>query len=514
MDVGFLPMGDIIWLKARGASGSCAWGSWLSAKSPRLRDIHEYLLVFAKQDYSRPDTGVSDIDRDEFMSSTLSAWEIFPESAKRVGHPAPFPIELAETVIRLYSYVGDVVLDPFVGSGTTCIAAVLNDRHYVGFDTVREYCELVETGLAEAIAAKASGGTLSERRPSMARVKTETTELSLAFGILGTEDPLHVSAEELATLFRNTVHPSKYERFRGEFVAPRNRELYQKLHGLGLTLRERFQPFSGVADLEWCGPIQQAQTTTASIDLTVANLDVSVKAGSDIIRNFSPYNLLISLPQGSAEAQKAAHWYLRQAPMQYQALYHLVRSAGLMNLPPDVATFEDQATRQERRMVQATIKGLPSDVKSSYDDLYLKLCYEVAARSAEVFNSYFKKSMQGITRNSVLEGFSRLFFRLDSGAYVLAGIEKRRPFAVMVPQLTRWKSEWKIQSVGATPNLKRGQSVVDFLITYQSRADKSSHSARFHAELRWSHGKFGARPEAKLYKDFSTRDVAFFDSIV
>lgn len=138
----FLPMGEIIWQKAKGASGNCAWGSWQSAKSPRLRDIHEYLLVFAKQDFSRPDRGESDIGRDEFMASTLSIWEIPPESARRVGHPAPFPVELASRVLRLYSYVGDVVLDPFAGSGTTCVAAVENQRHFVGVEISETYCQL------------------------------------------------------------------------------------------------------------------------------------------------------------------------------------------------------------------------------------------------------------------------------------------------------------------------------------------------------------------------------------
>lgn len=145
MRVGFLPMGEIIWQKARGASGSCAWGSWQSAKAPRLRDIHEYLLVFAKQDFSRPDRGVSDIGRDEFMDATLSIWEIPPESAKRVGHPAPFPVELAARVIRLYSYVDDVVLDPFMGAGTTCVAAAANARRYVGYDVEPAYCELAQS---------------------------------------------------------------------------------------------------------------------------------------------------------------------------------------------------------------------------------------------------------------------------------------------------------------------------------------------------------------------------------
>jgi modification methylase len=150
LDVGYLPMGEIIWEKARGANGSCAWGSWMSARSPRLRDVHEYLLVFAKESYARPDTGTSDIERDEFMRATLSIWSIRPESARRVGHPAPFPLELADRVIRLYSFRGDVVLDPFMGSGTTCVAALQSGRHYVGYDISHEYCDLAERRIAVA----------------------------------------------------------------------------------------------------------------------------------------------------------------------------------------------------------------------------------------------------------------------------------------------------------------------------------------------------------------------------
>ena len=182
MDVGFLPMGEIIWQKARGASASCAWGSWKSAKSPRLRDIHEYLLVFAKQSFSRPDSGTSDIGRDEFLDATLSIWEIPPESAKKVGHPAPFPVELAERVIKLYSYVDDVVLDPFVGSGSTCIAAVRTKRHYVGFDISEEYCELAESSIAEAHELSLTGNHAIPRRTSMARSKPRALSSQLPLG--------------------------------------------------------------------------------------------------------------------------------------------------------------------------------------------------------------------------------------------------------------------------------------------------------------------------------------------
>ncbi len=148
-EIGFLPMGEIIWQKGKGASGNCAWGSWKSAKSPRLRDLHEYLLVFAKDSFSRPDRGESDISPEEFMEATLSVWQIPAESARKVGHPAPFPLALAERVIRLYSYVGDVVLDPFCGSGTTCLAAKGLGRHYVGVEVEKGYCELAERRLGE-----------------------------------------------------------------------------------------------------------------------------------------------------------------------------------------------------------------------------------------------------------------------------------------------------------------------------------------------------------------------------
>lgn len=164
MEIGFLPAGEIIWQKGKGMSGSCAWGSWMSAKAPRLRDLHEYLLVFVKEDFSRPDKGRSTFtDKEEFMTSTLSVWDILPESAKRVGHPAPFPVELADRVIRLYSYAEDVVLDPFNGSGTTCVSALQNGRYFVGYDIDPDYCELARSRIEEAkVSMSKCNGTMDK----------------------------------------------------------------------------------------------------------------------------------------------------------------------------------------------------------------------------------------------------------------------------------------------------------------------------------------------------------------
>lgn len=151
--IGFLPMGDIIGVKGAGVNRSCAWGSWKSAKAPCLRSIHEYLLVFAKETNIRPDSGNSDISSQEFMQSTLSVWQMQPAQASRIGHPAPFPLELPKRVIQLYTYQNDIVLDPFVGSGTTCIAAKQLHRRYVGIDRESTYCQLARKRLAATQAA-------------------------------------------------------------------------------------------------------------------------------------------------------------------------------------------------------------------------------------------------------------------------------------------------------------------------------------------------------------------------
>lgn len=144
LDLGFLMRGEIIWDKSTSAGGSCAWGSWMSASNPVLRDYHEYILVFSKDSYSKDKRQIKrdTITKEDFIKWTQSVWTFPAVNAKKIGHPAPFPIELPHRLINLYSYEGDVVLDPFCGSGTTCIAAVQNNRNYIGYDNDEKYIEL------------------------------------------------------------------------------------------------------------------------------------------------------------------------------------------------------------------------------------------------------------------------------------------------------------------------------------------------------------------------------------
>jgi site-specific DNA-methyltransferase (adenine-specific) len=174
-ELGLLLRGEIIWQKGRGAGGSCAWGSFQRPGNPVLRDVTERILVASKGRFDRavdarsrasagmPSTGTMTVD--DFLEATLDVWELAPESARRVGHPAPFPVELPRRLIDLYTYEGDLVLDPFMGAGSTAVAAVRSGRHFVGFDTDSGY---VEAALAriEAERGALAGGPAVEVPPT------------------------------------------------------------------------------------------------------------------------------------------------------------------------------------------------------------------------------------------------------------------------------------------------------------------------------------------------------------
>ena len=158
-DLRLLLRGELIWQKAEGATGSCAWGSFRSAANPVLRDISERVIVASKGRFDRARSvsqraveGLpheSTMLTEDFMASTLDIWSIPAESARRVGHPAPFPVELPEQLIRLYTFRDDLVLDPFMGSGSALVAAARLSRRYVGYDLDSEYVEIARRRVTE-----------------------------------------------------------------------------------------------------------------------------------------------------------------------------------------------------------------------------------------------------------------------------------------------------------------------------------------------------------------------------
>ncbi len=182
-DLGLLLRGELVWQKGEGASGSCAWGSFRSAANPVLRDVTERVVIASKGRFDRARSADqreaaglpsrSTMTADEFMALTLDVWSIPSESARRVGHPAPFPVELPEQLIRLYTFADDLVIDPFMGSGSTLVAAARLGRRYVGYDLDASYIEIARSRVAEAHRAAAAGEPADDAREHDAHLVDE-----------------------------------------------------------------------------------------------------------------------------------------------------------------------------------------------------------------------------------------------------------------------------------------------------------------------------------------------------
>jgi site-specific DNA-methyltransferase (adenine-specific) len=154
INLGFLMRGEIIWDKSASAGSSTAWGSWKSSSNPTLRDVHEYILIFSKSHFKREkiEERPNTITRDEFLENTKSVWTFPTVSAKKIGHPAPFPIELPYRIIQLYSYKDEIVLDPFMGCYDDQ-SEVLTENGFKLFENIKKSDKIayLENGLLRFI---------------------------------------------------------------------------------------------------------------------------------------------------------------------------------------------------------------------------------------------------------------------------------------------------------------------------------------------------------------------------
>jgi len=346
----------------------------------------------------------------------------------------------------------------------------------------------------------------------MPSLKTECSELSVAFGLLN-EELLSVNTNGLDSLFESTLSLTKYASSKTEYLDKYN--IYERMVGVGKSLRENYGPLNGLSSLKWLGPTQQATTTTMAKDLLAGTIPISIKLNSNVVTNFSPYNLFISVPTGGAPARGSTNWYLEKAPGKFQAIYSFARDRCPFILPTDVSDFERNANGKTRRALESEILKLTGTDKEQFSKLYIDFSHEVASESAATFNTNLASALRGRSKNAVIETVCKAFFRMNATEYLICGLDKNVEFGMMVPDLTTWKRNWKLNSILASGDMKREQPRVNIEIKIQDKRNTSNtYSFDFHAEVRWSHGKFRGKPEAKLYKDFVWNDVPFFNKII
>jgi len=345
----------------------------------------------------------------------------------------------------------------------------------------------------------------------MPTAKTECTELSVGFGLLDVL-PGGLSEEQIRNLFSGSLPIDKYYNYLHEYASKPN--LYNEFLDIGRQLRNSYPLFTHLSQVTWTGPQKQAATTSASKDLIAANVPISVKNKSNVVLNPSPYNLFVTIPSGSMPATSSENWYHETDPNGIQALYLFVQMRSQLALPVTFTTFEETASRTDRDNLQECIGNFSGNPKREFSELYRDMCRNVSITSANMFNNNLQTALSSNIRNSVLENIVKQFFRVNAVPYILVGLDDNHSFGLQIPDITGWKKSWRIINLTASPDLSRGQSVVNIQMIVQERTSKVNHTMDFHIEIRWSHGKFCGNPEAKLYKEFAWSSVPFFTNLI
>jgi site-specific DNA-methyltransferase (adenine-specific) len=289
--LGLLLRGEVIWRKGRGTSGSCAWGTYQKPVNPVLRDLTERVVIASKGRFDRAlnparraGAGLphrSTITKDEYMDATLDLWELPTESASRVGHPAPFSVELPRRLIELYTFEGDLVVDPFMGSGSTAVAAVRTGRHFVGFDTDPAYVAAAK----ERIERERAG--LAAEPPVRVQVPHQKTTPTSA------RDAITIG-EQTRDVVAQLLHDAGFTEVR---------QPTRPVHGIDVALTAR-----GADGRAWCVEIVGGRTTGAT-GLRSLDAVLRVLGKATLLRAASPETGLLvlspSLPVRSSRPAKA-----------------------------------------------------------------------------------------------------------------------------------------------------------------------------------------------------------------
>lgn len=333
----------------------------------------------------------------------------------------------------------------------------------------------------------------------MPRDNTEATEISVGLGLLGLS-PLNATEPQVQGGFGGSVNASQYRRFVAEYR--KGERKYRQFFNLGCELKRSYPPFAKthIERVIWEGPNRQAKKSDVARDLFAEGTSISIKDKSNVVYNSSPYNLFVTLPKGEGRETRSADWYLQVAPSEYRQLYACARSSWWPELPERIEDYYLHIGPDVFWGRKDFGKIIPKNGNNEFNQLYVHFSHVVATESARIFNENLQASLSTGKRSSVIELILGRFFRIDDQEYIFCGLEGRKPFGVVIPGLTAWKREWQFMELEATPGLARDQPVVDFTIGLKNRETRQRITRTFHAEVRWSHGKFCGNPEAKVYK--------------
>jgi len=482
IEIGYLMRGEIIWIKGKGASGSCAWGSWMSASNPSLRDVHEYVLVFSKGRFDRVVKGENSISRDAFMRDTLSVWEIAPASAKQVGHPAPFPVELPQRLIELYTFQGDLVLDPFCGAGATCVAASETGRHYVGYDIDAHYVELAQMrvrGSATEVATPRGLKTKVTEAVTAVAMAGEHAALTDAMAADGPPPVQNLTAGDWEAIARAYAHGQLRREFETAFANGRH---FFEAELAGAKPKT----------IEWRGGKRTLYHHDIPVDISVNSVYlVSCKYNSKVLRNPSPHALF---DEALVSRSRGKDWYQEVAPKEYRALYRAcVQAAGLDDMPNDPGKL----TREQRsQLKRAFPRRLPAELEGPYRSMARAVAAESARRWSE--------SLRGGERDMLLR-----LLRISAVDYFMLGMHRGKPRRLKLVNSADWNARYSVVSFTAAPDEAALQPQVNWEAVV--REGKAQHTVKGHVEVRWSHGKFCGNPEAKVYLDTPAEDVPGYE---
>ena len=348
----------------------------------------------------------------------------------------------------------------------------------------------------------------------MASHKTEATELSLAFGLLGINDPLSIDASEIDYLFEGTLSKRKFEEYKNDFLSDIN-SLCRKMVSVGVEVRRNHQHIKNYSTLKWTGPSNIFITTALAKDIEIGVIAVSAKAKSDVVSNNSPFNLIEAYPSSTVSLQeRSPNWYLEVSREEFQEYYSIFRDLCFPEQPETVEMFLKSTTTKERKALVKNANFLDDENKRILKEAYLKMCHSVAEESSLRFNENLKAALCGRSSQRVRIELVKAFFRLGDSEYILAGIDRGEDTALIFPSITSFNSEYELINLIAEPDLIAGQAVVNFKVRIRDRKTKGLLELLFHVEIRWSHGKLCGNPEGKLYKDFAWRDLPFVKNLL